>query len=101
MVDVCANQVAKGAADENVGWEVIPASEPSDGYRKRGAISQHFDPRLWIFVTNHTRHCPHKHGVPGRKRSIDAVALPEAAVSGSVIRAFSSGDELHGSVDEK
>ena len=101
VVDVRADQVSEGAADENVGREVIAAGEPSDGYGKRCAVSHHFDPRPWIFVADHTHHSPHKHWVAGGKGRIHASMLPEAAVARTIIGAFSSGNELHGGVNEE
>src|SRR5579862_4675214 len=101
MKNACPDQVAESRTDEDVGREVVAAGKPGCGNRQRGPISQELYPSLRIFVGDHAGHRPGKHGMSGREGSVEVSMAPEAAVSGSFVRAFPSCKELHRRVDQK
>lgn len=67
MVDVRANEVSEGAADEDVRREVIAPGKSSNGNRKRGSVGHELDPCFRIFMGDDARHGPREHRMAGGK----------------------------------
>ena len=67
MENARADQVSEGAADEDVGREVITTRESSNGNRKSCAVGHDLYPRFRVFVRDDARHRPREHGVASGK----------------------------------
>ena len=89
-----SDQIAESASYNDIGGEVLQASESRDGNSGSGSVSEPLYPRLWVFVRDCARSRPGDDRMTGGKRIIQAAGLEEISSARSLQRTLTLGDQL-------
>ena len=81
-----SDQIADGAPYNDIGGEVLEASESCDGNSGSGSVSQPLYPRFWVFMRDCARSCPGDDRMTGGKRIIQAAGLEETFLDRSLAK---------------
>ena len=98
-VDVVADEPAGGAADQNVGGEVLLGEDAADAYVVAKSVDRGAHEPAGILVADDRGHGPGGGGVVGGKGGVERARAEEVALRVVHVWAVAEGDELDGLAD--